>query len=195
MENELKQLFNGTDYPGKNLKIFTYPAPVLKIIGQPVKDFNDELKNFVIDMVHTMYSAPGIGLAAPQVGKSLRLFVSDTEFEREEIGEDENGEAIFKNINLSPKVYINPKITKKSGEILYEEGCLSVPGIYEEVKRFEKITMEFQDLTGGKLTIEAEGLEAVCLQHELDHLNGVVFIEKLSPMKKMLITKKFLKKK
>ena len=195
MENELKQLFNGTDYPGKNLKIFTYPAPVLKIIGQPVKDFNDELKNFVIDMVHTMYSAPGIGLAAPQVGKSLRLFVSDTEFERKEIGEDENGEAIFKNINLSPKVYINPKITKKSGEILYEEGCLSVPGIYEEVKRFEKITMEFQDLTGEKFTIEAEGLEAVCLQHELDHLNGVVFIEKLSPMKKMLITKKFLKKK
>tara|TARA_B100000927_G_C16297490_1_gene402071 strand:- start:139 stop:723 length:585 start_codon:yes stop_codon:yes gene_type:complete len=194
MSNELKNLFNGEPYPGKPLKIYTYPAPVLKIIAPPVSDFNEDLKDLIIDMVHTMYKAPGIGLAAPQIGKSLRLFVSDIDFEREEI-KHENGDISYINKNLSPKVYINPKIIKTEGEILYEEGCLSVPGIYEEVKRFEKITLEYQDLNGTKHTLDAEGLESVCLQHELDHLNGIVFIEKLSPMKKMLITKKFLKKK
>ena len=114
---------------------------------------------------------------------------------REEIEGSEEEETEYRNINLNPKVYINPKITKSSGEVLYEEGCLSVPGVYEEVKRFEKITLEYQDLEGEKHSLEAEGLESICLQHELDHLNGIVFIEKLSPMKKMLVTKKFLKKK
>tara|TARA_B100000925_G_scaffold270446_1_gene232926 strand:+ start:5473 stop:6060 length:588 start_codon:yes stop_codon:yes gene_type:complete len=195
MKTDLKNLFDGNIYPGKSLKIFTYPAPVLKVVASPVKDFNEELKSLVIDMVHTMYEAPGIGLAAPQVGKSLRFFVSDTSFEREEVEGSEEEETVYRNINLNPKVYINPKITKSSGEVLYEEGCLSVPGVYEEVKRFEKITLEYQDLEGEKHFLEAEGLESICLQHELDHLNGIVFIEKLSPMKKMLVTKKFLKKK
>lgn len=194
MSDEIKNLFDGENYPGNPLKIYTYPAPVLKIVASEVVDFNQELKDFVIDMIHTMYMAPGIGLAAPQVGKSIRLFVSDIDFEREEI-ETEDGEVTYKNNNLSPKVYINPKITKTEGEILYEEGCLSVPGVYEEVKRFEKITLEYQDLEGVTHSVSAEGLESVCLQHELDHLNGIVFIEKLSPMKKMLVTKKFLKKK
>ena len=160
-----------------------------------MKEFNEELKELVFDMIYTMYEAPGIGLAAPQVGKSLRFFVSDTTFEREEIEESKEEETEYRNINLNPKVYINPQITKSSGEVLYEEGCLSVPGVYEEVKRFEKITLEYQDLEGERHSLEAEGLESICLQHELDHLNGIVFIEKLSPMKKMLVTKKFLKKK
>ena len=106
----------------------------------------------------------------------------------------ESEEAPLEYSNLNPKVFINPKIKKSSGEIIYEEGCLSVPGVYEEVKRYENITLEYQDLSGKLCEVEAEGLKSVCLQHELDHLNGIVFIEKLSPMKKMLITKKFLKK-
>ena len=117
--DEIKNLFDGENYPGNPLKIYTYPAPVLKIVASEVVDFNQGLKDFVIDMIHTMYMAPGIGLAAPQVGKSIRLFVSDIDFEREEI-ETEDGEVITDN-NLSPKVYINPKITKTEGEILYEE--------------------------------------------------------------------------
>jgi peptide deformylase len=194
MKTDLKNLFSSEEYPGNKLKIFTYPAPVLKVIAKPVTNFNDELKSLIIDMLNTMYDAPGIGLAAPQVGKSLRFFVSDTNFEREEIEQPE-GDPVYKNVNLNPRVYINPRIIKSSGEVLYEEGCLSVPGVYEEVKRFEKITFEYQDSEGEMHTLEAEGLESICLQHELDHLNGIVFIEKLSPMKKMLVTKKFLKKK
>lgn len=197
MEDELKQIFTNhqlaENFPGRSLKIFTYPAPVLKVIAKPVTDFNDELKSLVIDMLHTMYNAPGIGLAAPQIGKSLRFFVSDIDFETKDT-DPENDEAPLEYSNLNPKVFINPKIKKSSGEIIYEEGCLSVPGVYEEVKRYESITLEYQDLSGKTCEIEAEGLKSVCLQHELDHLNGIVFIEKLNPMKKMLITKKFLKK-
>ncbi|MAW07059.1 MAG: peptide deformylase [Halobacteriovoraceae bacterium] len=197
MEDELKEAFSNhklaESFPGNPLKIFTYPAPVLKVIAKPVTEFNEELKSLVIDMLHTMYNAPGIGLAAPQVGKSLRFFVSDIDFETKDT-DPENDEAPLEYSNLNPKVFINPKIKKSSGEIIYEEGCLSVPGVYEEVKRYENITLEYQDLSGKTCEIEAEGLRSVCLQHELDHLNGIVFIEKLNPMKKMLITKKFLKK-
>ena len=193
MENELKNLFDGTNYPGKKLTIFTYPAPVLKKIAPEVTEFTDELKELIIDMLHTMYMAPGIGLAAPQVGKSLRLFVSDIDFEREEEDSEDEENPTYKNINLNPRVFINPKITAKEGEILFEEGCLSVPGIYEKVKRFEKIKLEYQDINGEKHELHAEGLESVCLQHELDHLNGIVFIEKLSPLKQQFVRKQFQK--
>ena len=192
MENKLKTLFDGESYPGKTLNIFTFPAPVLKQVAKEVVDFNDELSELVIDMLHTMYMAPGIGLAAPQIGKSLRLFVSDIDFEREEVEDEEH--PTYRNINLNPRVFINPKIIAKEGEILFEEGCLSVPGIYEKVKRFEKITLEYQDLDGKKQSLSAEGLESVCLQHELDHLNGIVFIEKLSPLKQQFVRKQFQKK-
>lgn len=179
---------------GEKLKIFTYPAPVLKKIATPVTEFNQELKDLVRDMLFTMYHAPGIGLAAPQVGKSIRLFVMDIDFDREKIiGADGNTEWTYSNFN--PRVIINPVFKNKDGEILYEEGCLSVPGVYEEVKRAEHVVVEYQDLDGNKQTLEADGTLAVCLQHENDHLDGIVFLERLSLLKRQFLTKKFLKNK
>jgi len=188
MNFEIKNTFNLDELGPKPLKIYTYPAPVLKTIAKEITEFDQSLKEFVSKMIKTMYLSRGIGLAAPQVGESIRLFVSDINFDFDE----ENDEVI---INASPEVFINPIITKKSGETIYEEGCLSFPGIYEKVKRAEKITMSFQDINGNKKEIEADGLEAICLQHELDHLNGIVFIEKLSPLKQSFLKKKFLKNK
>lgn len=177
---------------GEALKIFTYPAPVLKQVAKPVTEFNSELRELVKNMLFTMYHAPGIGLAAPQVGKSIRLFVMDIDFEREKIlGPDGNTD--YKYSNFNPHVFINPVFKNKSGEILYEEGCLSVPGVYEEVKRADHVTVEYFDLNGKPQTLEAEGTLAVCLQHENDHLDGIVFLERLSMLKRQFLTKKFLK--
>lgn len=179
---------------GEELKIFTFPAPVLKKVAVPVTQFNQELKDLVRDMLFTMYHAPGIGLAAPQVGHSIRLFVMDIDFEREKVL-DANGNTEWKLSNFNPRVFINPVFKNKQGEILYEEGCLSVPGIYEEVKRAEHVVVEYQDVSGNKHVLEAEGTLAVCLQHENDHLDGIVFLERLSMLKRQFLTKKFLKNK
>lgn len=177
---------------GEKLKIFTYPAPILKKVAEPVQEFNNELKVLCMNMLHTMYHAPGIGLAAPQVGKSLRLFVMDIDFDREEINHPD-GSVSYEITNQNPLIFINPIIKNINGELLYEEGCLSVPGIYEEVKRAESITIDYQDWNGESHTLEAEGLLSVCLQHENDHLDGIVFLERLSMLKKNFLTKKFLK--
>ena len=184
--------FSNYKLEGEKLKIFTYPAPVLKKIAEPVKEFNDDLRLLVKNMLFTMYHAPGIGLAAPQVGHSLRLFVMDIDFEREKVL-DSNGNTDWNYSNFCPRVFINPVFKNKEGEILYEEGCLSVPGIYEEVKRAEHVIVEYQDLDGTKQTLEADGTLAVCLQHENDHLDGIVFLERLSLLKRQFLTKKFLK--
>jgi peptide deformylase len=141
-----------------------------------------------------MYHAPGIGLAAPQVGVGQRIFVMDIDYDREEIIQAD-GEAEYKYENLVPRIIINPKFENQEGEILYEEGCLSVPGVYEQVKRAEKLTLHYQDVKGEKQSLDAEGLLSVCLQHENDHLDGIVFIERLSMIKKNLLMKKFLKTK
>ncbi len=179
---------------GEKLKIFTYPAPVLKQIAGPVTAFDEELKTLCLNMLHTMYHAPGIGLAAPQIGKSLRLFVMDIDFEREEIT-NARGEETYEYSALNPMVFINPILTNPVGTKNYEEGCLSVPGIYEEVKRAESITVNYQDWFGNHHQLEANDLLSVCLQHENDHLDGIVFLERLSLLKKNLLTKKFLKQK
>ncbi len=179
---------------GKALKIFTFPAPVLKKVAAPVTEFNQELKDLVRDMLFTMYQAPGIGLAAPQVGHSIRLFVMDIDFEREKIL-DAQGNTRWHLSNFNPRVIINPEFKQKDGEIVYEEGCLSVPGIYEDVKRAEHVVLEYQDVEGQKHTLEAEGTLAVCLQHENDHLDGIVFLERLSLLKRQFLTNKFLKSK
>lgn len=179
---------------GSLLKIYTYPAKILKKKAIPVKTFDDDLRTFIKDMLFTMYQAPGIGLAAPQVGRSERIFVIDIDYEREKII-DEDGKEAFKFHSFNPHVFINPKITKHDGEILYEEGCLSVPGVYEEVKRFENITVEYHDQWGELKTLTADSTLSVCIQHENDHLNGVLFIEKLSLIKRQLVTKKYLKNK
>jgi peptide deformylase len=177
---------------GKKLPISTYPAPVLKKVAAPVTEFNDELRNLIKDMLFTMYHAPGIGLAAPQVGVSLRFFVLDIWFEREKVTLAD-GTVEYRLSDFQPMAIINPTFRNQSGEIIHEEGCLSVPGIYEDVKRSEFVTMDYQDMFGNHHTLEADELLSVCLQHENDHLDGIVFIERLSFLKKQLLEKKFLK--
>lgn len=177
---------------GNELEIVKYPSPVLRKVAAPVTEFNDELRTLVKDMLYTMYKAPGLGLAAPQVGESLRLFVMDTDYKREEITDAEGNET-YKLSEFAPKVIINPIFKDHEGQMLYEEGCLSLPGIFENVKRAEKVTIEYQDMWGNKHTEIAEGLYSVCLQHENDHLDGIVFLERLSLLKKNLLRKKFLK--
>ncbi|MBP9680144.1 MAG: peptide deformylase [Bacteriovorax sp.] len=177
---------------GEKLEIFTFPAPVLKKVASPVLLFNDELHTLIKNMLFTMYHAPGIGLAAPQVGVSQRLFVLDIWFDREKITHADGSEE-YRLSEFSPLVFINPLFKNKKGEIVHEEGCLSVPGVYEDVKRAELVTVEFQDMFGEHHELEADELLSVCLQHENDHLDGVLFIERLSFLKKQLIEKKFLK--
>ena len=178
---------------GTKLPIFTYPAPILKKVAAPVTEFNDELRALIKDMLFTMYHAPGIGLAAPQVGVSQRLFVMDIGFEREKITLPD-GSTEFRYSDFQPMAIINPVFKNKTGEIIHEEGCLSVPGVYEDVKRAEFVTVDYQDMFGNPQSLDADELLSVCLQHENDHLDGIVFIERLSFLKKQLIEKKFLKK-
>lgn len=177
---------------GELLPIFTYPAPVLKQVAKPVTEFNDELQALVKNMLFTMYHAPGIGLAAPQVGVSLRFFVLDIWFDREKVTLADGSEE-YRLSEFNPMVFCNPVFKNKKGEIIHEEGCLSVPGIYEDVKRAEFVTVEYQDMFGNHQTLEADELLSVCLQHENDHLDGIVFIERLSMLKRQLLEKKFLK--
>ena len=191
--NANTEIVENYDLNGEKLEISTYPAPILKQIAKPVTEFNDELKKLCTDMLFTMYHAPGIGLAAPQVGKSLRIFVMDIDFKREEVTRAD-GTRDFELSEFNPKIYINPEIEKIEGEILYEEGCLSLPGVYEEVKRTEKIRVNYQDVQGNKHSIEADGLLSVCIQHENDHLEGIVFLERLSTLKRNFLTKRFLKR-
>jgi peptide deformylase len=177
---------------GEQLPIFTYPAPVLKQVAKPVIEFNDEFRALVKDMLFTMYHAPGIGLAAPQVGVSLRFFVIDIWFDREKITKADGSEE-YRLSEFNPMVFCNPVFKNQKGEIIHEEGCLSVPGIYEDVKRAEFVTIDYQDMFGNHQTLEADELLSVCLQHENDHLDGIVFIERLSLIKRQLLEKKFLK--
>ena len=141
-----------------------------------------------------MYHAPGIGLAAPQVGESLRLFVLDVDYDREEIT-NASGEEEFRMSGFNPMIFINPVITGTSGSTTFEEGCLSLPGVYEEVKRHKSIHVKYQNLKGETVEMEAEDMLAICIQHENDHLDGVVFIERLSNLKKNFYKKKLLKEK
>ncbi len=179
---------------GEHLPIYTYPDPVLAKVAKPVEQFDQKLEKLVRDMLFTMYHAPGIGLAAPQVGESIRLFVIDVDFEREEVTRPDGTEGMEFS-NLRPMVFINPKFTKKEGEAIGKEGCLSVPDVYEEITRAERIVVEYQDLKGNKRTMEADELLAICLQHENDHLDGVVLIDRLSPLKKKFFKTKLLKDK
>ncbi len=189
-----QEAFNDYRPEGEDLKIYTYPSPVLKKIAEPVERFDGELKELCLNMLATMYRAPGIGLAAPQVGISQRLFVMDIDYKREKVTRSD-GTVEFELSEFNPLIFINPIIENKKGEILYQEGCLSVPGIYEDVKRAESITVHFQDWEGNEHTLNAQELLSVCIQHENDHLDGIVFLERLSLIKRNLLTKKFLKKK
>jgi len=158
------------------LTILNYPDPRLHTVAKPVKDINADIRRLVDDMAETMYAAPGIGLAATQVNQHMQLIVIDASKEQNDL-----------------LVLINPKIVVKSGTQDYEEGCLSVPGVYEMVTRAEKITVEALDRSGKQFKLDAEGLLAVCIQHEMDHLLGKVFVEYLSPLKRNRIKNKMLK--
>ena len=159
-------------------RIYQYPAPVLRKKAKEVEEFDDNLKTLIEDMAETMYDAPGIGLAAPQVGESLRLLVVDVSQGKEE------------------KEYlavINPKIKSHEGKQIDEEGCLSIPDLTANVERYKKITLAYQDEHGKEFEIAAEDRFAVVLQHEIDHLNGVLFLDHLSPLKRNLYKKKMKK--
>ena len=158
------------------LTILNYPDPRLHTLAKPVKEVNDDIRKLIADMAETMYAAPGIGLAATQVNQHIQLILVDTSKEQNDL-----------------QVFINPKIVAKNGEQDYEEGCLSVPGVYETVTRAEKITVEALDANGKKFKLNAEGLLSVCIQHEMDHLLGKVFVEYLSPLKRNRIKSKMLK--
>jgi len=158
--------------------IYQYPAPVLRKKAGKVNKFNEELKQLIVDMAETMYDAPGIGLAAPQIGESIQLLVVD-------ISKDAD--------NKEYMAVINPKITETEGTQIDEEGCLSVPDLTANVNRHKKITLEFQDPDGNNKTLVTEDRFAVVLQHEIDHLNGILFIDHLSPLKRNLYKKKIKK--
>jgi peptide deformylase len=155
------------------------PDPLLRQVSQPVERVDSELNQLVDDMLETMYEAPGIGLAAVQVGVPRRLLVIDLAKEGEE---------------PAPLVFINPKIIRSSDErSVYEEGCLSIPDYYAEVERPATITVTSLDRSGKEVTTEAEGLLATCLQHEIDHLDGVLFIDHISRLKREMVIKRFTK--
>ena len=158
------------------LTILEYPDKRLRTIAKPVDEVDAVLAALIDDMFETMYEAPGIGLAATQVDVHKQLLILD-------ISEDRS----------QPMVFINPRITAKDGSQVYQEGCLSLPGIYADVKRWNQITVEAMDRHGKPFVLEADGLLAVCIQHEMDHLAGKVFVDHLSPLKRALAEKKLAK--
>lgn len=167
------------------LKILTFPDPLLREKTKPIEKFDGELKKLVNDMFDTMYDAPGVGLAANQVGILSRIFVLDCDYKIE--GEEEEFRKV---VGKNPRVMVNPVIINQEGNLIFKEGCLSVPGFSENVKRFEAVKLKFQDLKGNPQTLEAQGLLAVAIQHEMDHLEGKLFIDRLSEVKKGLIKKR-----
>lgn len=172
------------------LKIYTFPDTVLTQKAVPIVRVEKELRPLADDMLETMYDAPGIGLAANQVGILERILVIDTEYDLQELEDGQvppaGSEVVGGTIvtNRKPKIIINPEIILREGSILFEEGCLSVPEYAAEVKRAEKIKLQYQDIDGVSRTLSADGLLAVAIQHEMDHLEGKLFIDRLSPLKK-----------
>jgi len=159
-----------------HLNILQFPDPRLRTVARPVDDVTDSVRQLVDDMLDTMYAARGIGLAATQVNQPLRVLVMDLSEERDQ-----------------PMVLINPEIVAREGSQVCEEGCLSVPGEYADVERAEKIRVRALDRDGESREFEADELLAVCIQHEIDHLDGKVFVDYLSPLKRRMIEKRLKK--
>ncbi|MDR3154689.1 MAG: peptide deformylase [Deltaproteobacteria bacterium] len=164
------------------LPILKFPDPRLNEVSKPVEDFGEELKALASDMAETMIAAPGVGLAAPQVGKLLRLIVIDQSDPADE------------NRTPSPLALVNPEIVHAEGKQVYKEGCLSVEDLQSEVTRHMTVEVEAEDLDGNLFTVTAEGHKAVVLQHEIDHLDGVLFIERISPLKRSMYVKSLRKR-
>lgn len=161
----------------KLLPVLVHPNPKLRKVAKPVTEFNSSLAELVEDMTYTMYHEKGIGLAAIQVDVPLRVIVMD-------LSEEKN----------DPKVLINPTIQPQAARQTFEEGCLSVPGIFDEVERAKTITVSAFDVHGDEYCREVSGLESACIQHEIDHLNGKLFVDYLSKLKQTRIRQKLLKK-
>ena len=160
------------------LPILKYGAPELRTVSKPVDAFSSELEKIIKNMFDTMYSSPGIGLAAAQIGLNIRLATIDLS-----VGEDENQRIII----------CNPEIISAEGEQKSDEGCLSIPDFSDTVARRLRMVVRGQNIHGDEITIEAEGLLARCLSHEIDHLNGILFVDHLSPLKRSLIRNKIKK--
>ncbi|MDD3608343.1 MAG: peptide deformylase [Halothiobacillaceae bacterium] len=158
------------------LDILHYPDERLRIVARPVSEVTLQIRQLAADMLETMYAAPGIGLAATQVNAHVRLFVTDC-------SEDKT----------DPRVFINPEILETSGVEEMEEGCLSIPGVQDRVARPERVRLRAMNLDGETFELDTDGLLAVCIQHETDHLNGKLFIDYLSPLKRQRIRKKLEK--
>lgn len=163
------------------LEILTYPNPVLREVSEPVKEFGPELKKLADDMLETMYDANGIGLAAIQVGHPIQMLVIDTRPRDPENSRYENDDQteLEKQIK-QPLILVNPEIVQGWGKTTFDEGCLSVPSFFETVERFEKVEIKAQDLNGKEIRITTDGLLAICVQHEMDHLKGMLFIDHIS---------------
>lgn len=158
------------------LNILEYPDPRLRTVARPVEQVDDETRRLIDDMLETMYAAPGIGLAATQVDVHQRILVLDVSDTKD-----------------APHCFINPEIVEMDGEAFGDEGCLSVPGITEPVKRAESIRVRALDRDGNQFEQDADGLLAVCIQHEMDHLDGKLFVDYLSELKRQRIKKKLIK--
>lgn len=157
------------------LPLVEFPDPILKKVAEPVGRIDDAVRKILRDMADSMYDAPGIGLAAPQIGVSRRLIVVDVRWREQD---------------RNPRGYINPEIVFSEGTMGFEEGCLSVPGFQSEVKRASRVVVKALDPDGKPVEVDAEGLEAVCFQHEIDHLNGMLFIDLISRLKRGLYVKR-----
>ena len=155
------------------LEVLQFPDPRLKRLSEPVTGPAAELRALADDMLAVMYDEPGIGLAAPQVGHAIRLVVMDTDWS------DEGAER-------NPTVILNPEIVEREGKILWDEGCLSVPDFTAEVERAERIVVRYRNLDDQEISEDVSGLRAVCFQHEIDHLDGVLFIDRISRLKRSL---------
>jgi peptide deformylase len=160
--------------------ILHYPDKRLRNPGKPVTRFDAELRQLVDDMAETMYAAPGVGLAAPQIGISLRLFVIDVA-----TGDDAPSQL---------RTFINPEIVQREGGISYEEGCLSFPGVHEEIERAERVKVRAQDIDGNSFELEADGLLAIAIQHENDHLEGTLMVDHLSLLRRRLVHRAMVKR-
>lgn len=158
------------------LNILEFPDSRLRTKAQPVTTFDRALKTLAEDMLETMYAAPGIGLAASQVDRHIQMLVLD-------VSEEKN----------APMIIVNPRILEKEGTETCQEGCLSVPGIFADVERSERIRIAAHDVEGNPIELEADGLLAVCIQHEMDHLIGKLFVDYLSPLKRDMVRKKLEK--
>ncbi len=160
------------------LEILEFPDPRLRTVAKPVEQFDAALRQLITDMTETMYAENGIGLAATQVNVHRQLLVLDVSDTRDQ-----------------SRVYINPEVVETDGDETCEEGCLSVPGIYAEVSRAQKVRVRAQNVDGSSFEETLEGMAAICLQHEMDHLKGVLFVDYLSPLKQRMVRKKLEKQK